>query len=51
MLSESIWLIENGTINPVVIDKKSIDYKTSLVDKLIQYTLDFKYSFDIINQC
>lgn len=51
MLSESVWLIEDNTINPVVIDKKTIDYKTSLVDKLIQYSLDFKYSFDIINQC
>ena len=51
MLSESIWLIESGVINPVTIDKKSIEYKTSLVDKLIQYSIDFKYSFDIINQC
>lgn len=51
MLSESVWLIENGVINPVSIDKKSIEYKTALVDKLIQYTLDFKYAFDIINQC
>jgi len=51
MLSESIWLIENGIINPVTIDKKTIEYKTSLVNKLIQYTIDFQYSFDIINQC
>lgn len=51
MLSESVWLIENGVINPVSIEKKSIEYKTALVDKLIQYTLDFKYAFDIINQC
>ena len=51
MLSESVWLIENGIINPVSIDKKSIEYKTSLVDKLIQYSVDFKYAFDIINQC
>jgi len=51
MLSESIWLIEGGVINPVSLDKKSIEYKTSLVDKLIQYSVDFKYSFDIINQC
>jgi len=51
MLSESVWLIEGGVINPVNIDKKSIEYKTSLVDKLIQYSIDFKYSFDIINQC
>ena len=51
MLSESVWLIENGVINPVSIEKKSIEYKTALIDKLIQYTLDFKYAFDIINQC
>ncbi len=51
MLSESVWLIEGDVINPVNIDKKSIEYKTSLVDKLIQYSIDFKYSFDIINQC
>lgn len=51
MLSEQVWLIEGGVINPVNIDKKSMEYKTSLVDKLIQYSIDFKYSFDIINQC
>ena len=51
MLSESVWLIQDGIINPVSIDKKSIEYKTSLVDKLIQYSVDFKYAFDIINQC
>jgi hypothetical protein len=51
MLSETVWLIEGGVINPVSIDKKSMEYKTSLVDKLIQYSIDFKYAFDIINQC
>jgi hypothetical protein len=51
MLSEQVWLIESGVINPVSLDKKTIEYKTSLVDKLIQYSLDFKYAFDIINQC
>lgn len=51
LLSEHIWLIEDGVINPVQLDKKSIEYKTALVDKLIQYSMDFKYSFDIINQC
>lgn len=51
MLSEQVWLIEGSEINPVSIDKKTIEYKTSLVDKLIQYSLDFKYAFDIINQC
>lgn len=51
LLSEQVWLIEDGIINPVTVDKKSIEYKTKLVDKLIQYVIDFKYSFDMINQC
>ena len=51
MLSEHVWLIESGVVNPVNLDKKTIEYKTNLVDKLIQYSVDFKYAFDIINQC
>jgi len=50
MLSETVWLIENGVINPVTIDKKSIEYKNKLNDRLVQYSMDFKYAFDNINQ-
>lgn len=49
MLSEQIYLEENDTILPVNIDTKSFNYKTKLEDKLIQYSMDFTYSFKTIN--
>jgi len=49
MLSEQIYLEENDTILPVNIDTKSFNYKTKLKDKLIQYSMDFTYSFKTIN--
>jgi len=49
MLSEQIYLQEGDSILPVNIDSKSFNYKTKLKDKLIQYSLDFIYSFKIIN--
>ena len=49
ILSEKIWFIEDGEILPVNLESKSVAYKTQLNDKLIQYSFNFKYSFDIIN--
>jgi len=50
LLSESIWLIENGVINPVVLETKSLDYKQTKVERLIQYEFGFKYAFNTINK-
>lgn len=50
MLSEKVWLIDNGIIKPVVLKKDSLEYKTSINDKQIQYTLEFEEAFDKINQ-
>ena len=50
LLSESIWLIENGIINPVVLETKSLDYKQTKVERLIQYEFGFKYAFNTINK-
>lgn len=50
LLSEKIWLIENGVINPVVLETKSIDYKQTKVERLIQYEFGFKYAFNTINK-
>jgi len=50
LLSEKKWFIIDGIIYPVNLESKSVAYKTELNDKLIQYTLNFKNSFDIINQ-
>lgn len=49
MLSEQIYLEQGVTILPVNLDTKSFSYKTKLDNKLIQYTIDFKYSFKTIN--
>ncbi len=49
MLSEQIYLEQGETVLPVNLNKKSFAYKTRLNDKLIQYSMDFEYSFKTIN--
>lgn len=52
MLSEEVWLEKldgTGDIFPVNLTSQSLQYKTSVNDKLVQYTLNFEYSFDLIN--
>ncbi len=49
-LSEQVWLTDNASnIYPVYLKDKNLDYKTSLNDKLINYTINFEYAFDAIN--
>ena len=43
LLSEYVWITYGGvTYNPVVVTSSSLTFKTSLNDRLIQYTIDFK---------
>ena len=49
MLSEFVYLEENGTVLPVNLLKKSFEKKTKLINKLIQYSMDFEYSFKLMN--
>jgi hypothetical protein len=49
MLSEFVYLEENGQVLPVNIVKTSFEKKTKLINKLIQYSMDFEYSFDLLN--
>ena len=49
MLTEVIYIENNGQYLPVNAEKKTFDFKTKLNDKLIQYSMDFKYSFNVIN--
>jgi hypothetical protein len=49
MLSEQVW-IDNGTdVLPVAVSSNSLEFKTGVNDKLIDYTLEFQYAFDKIN--
>lgn len=48
-LSENVWIrYENKTL-PILPKSQSLDFKTSLNDKLINYTVDFEFAFDKIN--
>ncbi len=47
--TENVWIrYENKTL-PVIPKSKTLQYKTSLNDKLINYTVDFDFAFDRIN--
>ena len=50
MFSEEIWLVDRfNTIKPINKTDAQFTYKTSLNDKLIQYTMKVKLSHNIIN--
>ena len=56
LMSEYVWLERpvnsNPTANervPVIVKDSSIDFKTSVNDRLIQYTMQFDNAFDYIN--
>ena len=48
--SEFIYLESNGQYLPVNKETKTWQKKTKLNDKLIQYSMDFKYAFNKINK-
>ena len=53
MLSEKVWVtnVNNGVeqVLPVNVSTKNITYKTSLNDRLVEYTIGFDNSFNTIN--
>jgi hypothetical protein len=49
LLSEKVWLGIGGQTLPVNITSNSLDFKTQLNDKLINYTIELAYAFDKIN--
>ena len=49
LLSEQIWANIDNRIYPVNVTESSHTYKTSLNDKLVNYTIKFEYAFDLIN--
>ena len=48
-LSENVWIRFDGKTLPVVTTSKSFQQKTVLNDKLINYTVDFEFAFNKIN--
>jgi len=53
MLSEKVWITnitdDGEQVLPINVKTGDITYKTSLNDKLVQYTIEFDKSFDAIN--
>lgn len=48
-LSERHWIIEGELLTPINIKSKDLTYKTQLKEKLINYEVDFEYSYNEIN--
>jgi hypothetical protein len=49
MLSQDVWLQRDSEVLPVNISDSSIDFKTSINEKLIEYTVKCDFAFDTIN--
>lgn len=47
--SENVWIRYNGKTLPVIPSSKNLAYKTKLNDNLINYTVNFDFAFDKIN--
>ena len=52
MMSEQVWiakLTDTEEVLAVIPKTQNVTYKTSLNDRLVQYTIEFEYAFDKIN--
>ena len=49
MLSEQVWVYDGSQVKPITLNTTSLQFKTSVNDKLINYTIDFSYAFNKIN--
>ena len=49
MLSEQVWIEYKQQILPINVSNQTIDYKTKLNNKLINYTIDVEFSFNTTN--
>ena len=49
MLSENVWLVIDSVVRPVTPLSSEVTFRTSLNDKLIEYTVEFEQSSDLIS--
>jgi hypothetical protein len=49
MLSEQVWVYDGSEVKPIVLNTNSLQFKKSVNDKLINYTVNFEYAFNKIN--
>ena len=48
-LAENVWIRFDGKTLPITPKSKSLQLKTSLNDKLINYTVNFEFAFNKLN--
>lgn len=49
MISEQVWLVIDGVTRPVHPVSSNVELKTSLNDKLVNYTIEFQQANDLIS--
>lgn len=49
IMTEQAWIEEGGVAYPITPITKSLQYKTQLNDKLINFTVEFEYAYSEIN--
>lgn len=49
LLSERVWQFDGTNYTPLKLGSKSIEYKTRMKDRLINYEIEFEYAFNEIN--
>ncbi len=49
LLSEQVWIYNGSSTLPINLKSNTLQFKKSVNDKLISYTISFSYAFDKIN--
>ena len=49
LLSEQVWIYDGSSTLPINLKSNKLQFKKSVNDKLISYTISFDYAFDKIN--
>ena len=49
LLSEQVWIYDGSSTLPINLKSNTLQFKKSVNDKLISYTIQFNYAFDKIN--
>jgi hypothetical protein len=49
LLSEQVWATIGSDVIPVDINTTQLTYKTSVNDRLVNYTINVQYAFNVIN--
>jgi len=48
-MSEQVWMHIDGTVRPINVTTSDVNYRTSLNDKMVQYTLEVQQANDLIS--